>query len=385
MSCQIETSSHRAMEKLVLVFLLYFLVCLGTAQQLSRARVGPWRHRIQWENNGQMYSLLSTGTQYRSPAQTRRRTQLLLTTKNSFNRVNLPLAPSRPSRTRAGLPGDAVWVHPLQNDLGPVDASVLGADAGQYLLAPGPPGSPGRSPQRITSAGQTVALGYRPHQSPSNGTAAAVQEFSGSGVPRGGRSTPGSEAGARQVPASPVRSPDFTHSQGGRVRPESSDSSPRSPATSGSVSMAEDSGNARLTLQQTSVGDAPIAHRAPSQTRLTPESNVVPTAPSGNSVEIHFGPRPDPPRTTSDPRDPHSIHHRNSVFYNVYPPDRRNRITARPPPGPGYGTRFFHNGEAETWDTGSTVCTSSWQNTEFDHHLHHIENTQEDNEWPLQN
>ncbi|XP_031719987.1 lysyl oxidase-like 5a isoform X2 [Anarrhichthys ocellatus] len=45
-----------------------------------------------------------------------------------------------------------------------------------------------------------------------------------------------------------------------------------------------------------------------------------------------------------DPQDPHSIHHRNSVFYNVYPPDRRNRITVRPPPGPGYGTRFFHNG-----------------------------------------
>ncbi|KAE8294168.1 Protein-lysine 6-oxidase [Larimichthys crocea] len=35
---------------------------------------------------------------------------------------------------------------------------------------------------------------------------------------------------------------------------------------------------------------------------------------------------------------------RNSVFYDVYPPDRRNRITVRPPPAPGYGTRFFHNG-----------------------------------------
>ncbi|XP_060934694.1 lysyl oxidase-like 5a [Limanda limanda] len=344
MSRQIETQSHRAMEKLVLVFLLYFLVCLGTAQQHLRAGAGPWRHRIQWENNGQMFSLLSTGTQYRSPAQTRRRTQLLLTTKNSFNRVNLPVAPSRPTRTRAGLPGHAVWVHPLQNDLGPVDASVLGADAGQYLLAPGRPGSPGRSPLRTTPAGEAVALGDRPHQSPSNSTSAAIQDFSGSGVPRGGRSTPGAEAGARQVPASPRRSPDFTHSQGGQIRPESSDSSARAPATSGSVSMAEDGGNARLILQQTSVEDAPIAHREPLQTRFTSESNVVPTAPSGNSVEIHFGPRPVPARTTSDPRDPHSIHHRNSVFYNVYPPDRRNRITARPPPGTGYGTRFFHNG-----------------------------------------
>uniref|UniRef100_A0A3P9B3Y4 Uncharacterized protein n=1 Tax=Maylandia zebra TaxID=106582 RepID=A0A3P9B3Y4_9CICH len=39
------------------------------------SRVGPWTHRIQWENNGQVYSLLSTGTQYRLPAQTRRRAQ----------------------------------------------------------------------------------------------------------------------------------------------------------------------------------------------------------------------------------------------------------------------------------------------------------------------
>uniref|UniRef100_A0A3B4T617 Lysyl oxidase homolog n=1 Tax=Seriola dumerili TaxID=41447 RepID=A0A3B4T617_SERDU len=194
------SSSILSMEKFpfLLIFLLDVLVCLGTGQQHLRARVGPWRHRIQWENNGQLYSLLSTGTQYRSPAQTRRRTQLLLTT-NNFNRVNPSVTPSRSTRTRSNLE-DAARVHSHQNDLSQMDASSL--------------------------------------------------------------------------------------------------------------------------------------------TRVTPELNVSPTALSSNAVEIHFPrPRPDTTRTAdvSDPRDPHSIHHRNSVFYNVYPPDRRNRITARPPPGTGYG------------------------------------------------
>uniref|UniRef100_A0A8C2Z0B6 Lysyl oxidase homolog n=1 Tax=Cyclopterus lumpus TaxID=8103 RepID=A0A8C2Z0B6_CYCLU len=245
------------MEKLVLVSicLLGILVCFGTGQHHLRARVGPWRHRIEWENNGQVYSLLSTGTQYRSPAQNRRRTQS--------------------TGTRHG---DAAGGHIQQNDLNQMDASVLGVDAGQYLLASGRPGTHSRSPQSRATTGELVVVRSQP--APPNSSVAAfpsIQEFSGSGGV----------------------------------------------------------GNTRRILQ---------AH---SLTRITPESNVSPTALSSNSVELHFPrPRPDTTRTTDmgDPRDPHSIHHRNSVFYNIYPPDRRNRIPVRPPPGPGYGTKFFHNG-----------------------------------------
>ncbi|XP_070765630.1 lysyl oxidase-like 5a [Enoplosus armatus] len=334
------------MEKcvLVLICLLEVLVCLGTGQHHLRARVGPWRHRIQWENNGQVYSLLSTGTQYRSPAQTRRRTQLLLTTENGINRLHPPVALSRSTRTRSGDLEDAAGGRSQHNDLIQMDASVLGADAGQYLLAAGRPGRHSQSPPRLATTGEAVAVRHRSQQAPSNGSAAAftaTQEFSGSGVPRGGRSTPGHDAGAQQATASPVRSPDFTHNRGGRIRSESWES----PA--GWVTITEDSGNARRLPQQTSLGDARSAQRVHSLTRITPETNVSPTALSSNAVEIHFPrPRPDTARTTdtSDPRDPHSIHHRNSVFYNIYPADRRNRITVRPPPAPGYGTRFFHNG-----------------------------------------
>uniref|UniRef100_UPI0037E92667 lysyl oxidase-like 5a n=1 Tax=Semicossyphus pulcher TaxID=241346 RepID=UPI0037E92667 len=332
------------MEKfLLLICLLHFLVCLGTGQHHLRARVGPWRHRFQWENNGQVYSLLSTGTQYRLPAQTRRRTQLLLTTKNNFNRLHPTAALSRSSRTRSGDLQDAAGGHSQQNII-QMDASVLGADSGQYLLASGRPGTHGQSSLRITTTREAAAVGHRSQQVPSNTSAAAftsIQEFSGSGIPRGGRSTARDDAGAQQATALPVRSSDFTHSRDGRIRSDSSDSNARSPTTGGWVPMAEDSGTARRIPQQV---DAHSAQRAQSLTRVTAEANVSPTALSSNAVDIHFPPRTDTARTEmSDPQDPHSIHHRNSVFYDVYPADRRNRIV-RPPPAPGYGTRLFHNG-----------------------------------------
>lgn len=262
---------------LVLTFLLHVLVCQNHGQ--NQARLGPWRHRIQWENNGQVYSLLSTGTKYRAPAQGRRRTQHLLTT----NRVQQP---RRPAETRS-------VDSEVQNDVNQV---VLGADAGQYLLVAGPPGSP-----------------------------ASIQEFSGSGVPRGQRDTSTSAATAA----------DFTH----RMRPEGSDSGSREPAAPGWATGPED---ARRSPAQNSERDAGAPQRAHPGRRVAAAADASPTAFSNNAVEIHF-PRPS---ETSDPRDPHSIHHRNSVFYNVYPPDRRNRITVRPPPAPGHGTGFFHNGEA---------------------------------------
>lgn len=323
----------------VLFYLFGVLVCLGTGQQRLRARVGPWTHRIQWENNGQVYSLLSTGTQYRLPAQTRRRDQLLL---RANNQVNPPAASSRPART-GSWEFNELNGHFQQNE-------ILGADADQYILALGRPGTRSQSPPRSQT---TTYSGSRRSQSSSSSALTSVQEFSGSGVPRGGRSTLGDDTGAQRASASQARSPDFTNSRSGRSRSQSTDSAVRSPATSIWVTTAEDAGNARRITQETALGDAPSARgvqRAHTLTRVTPELIVSPTPLYSNAVELQF-PRsgPDASRTTdaSDPRDPHSIHHRNSVFYNVYPPDRRNRLSARPPPGTGYGTRFFHNGETE--------------------------------------
>uniref|UniRef100_A0A3Q3EDM1 Lysyl oxidase homolog n=1 Tax=Labrus bergylta TaxID=56723 RepID=A0A3Q3EDM1_9LABR len=181
--------SLSAMEKfLLLTFLLYVLVCLGTGQHHLRARVGPWSQRFQWENNGQVYSLLSTGTQYRLPSQTRRRTQLLLTTKNNLNRLHPPVAISRSSRTRSG---DATGGQSQQNDIIQMDGSVLGADAGQYLLASGRQGTHAQSPLRVSTTG-AASVGHHSNNSAASFT--SIQEFSGSGIPRGGRITPGDDA-----------------------------------------------------------------------------------------------------------------------------------------------------------------------------------------------
>ncbi|KAK5870310.1 hypothetical protein PBY51_024960 [Eleginops maclovinus] len=313
------------MDKCVLVsiYLLDVLVCLCSGQHRSHIPVAPWKHRFQWQNNGQVFSLLSTGTQYHEPAQIRERPQLFLTTRHGFNRPYPPVGLRRRARPSHGELQDAAAGPSIQNEVNPLDVSVLGVDAGQYLLASGRPGAHTQPQTRLVSTREDPR--HRAQQAVSNSSAAAftsIQEFSGSGVPRGGRSTPG--VGAQHTTTPPGRSPDITH---------------RTPAAGGGI-PAEDA-------LQTSLGDAQSAQRAHSLTRNTPKSSVPPTALSGNAVEIHFPrQRPETTRTPSvgGARDPHSIHHRNSVFYDFYPADRRNRVTVRPPPGPGYGTRFFHNG-----------------------------------------
>uniref|UniRef100_A0A667XDV6 Lysyl oxidase homolog n=1 Tax=Myripristis murdjan TaxID=586833 RepID=A0A667XDV6_9TELE len=245
----------------VLICLLDALVHLGTGQQHLRARAGPWRHRIQWENNGRVYSLLSTGTQYRPPEQARRQTQLFLTAKNHFNRVQPSAMLSRPSRPGAATVNERAGVHTQLNGRGQVDVAVLGADAGQYLLTTlrPTPGARNQPPPRMATPGETAGAGFRSHGPSSNGTAptlSIIQEFSGSGVPRGGRSPPGNDAPGPlpQAPASPVRSPDFTHSRGAPRQSESSELLPRLPTTSGWVNIIEEGG--RRTPQQNNLGDS---------------------------------------------------------------------------------------------------------------------------------
>ncbi|KAM3620526.1 uncharacterized protein V6R79_025015 [Siganus canaliculatus] len=335
------------MEKFVLVvFLLDALVRLGTAQPHLRASVGPWKQQFQWENNGQVYRLLSTGTQYRPPAQIRRRTQLLLTSRNNVNQLHPPVALSSSTRARPGHLEYSVPSQAQQNDANQMH--VLGADRGQYLLATGRPRTHIRSPLRRTTSGHTVAVRYRPSHAPFNRSSAAfttIQEFSGSGIPRGGRNGHGVDAGSQQTTTSPLRSEDFTHGRGGGS--DNSQSVSRLPGTAGWATMAEDSGGARVIPPQTDLEDIRDAQRARALTRITTETDAAPTALYSNAVEIQFPrTRPDTTQTmdTSDPRDPHSIHHRNSVYYDIYPPDQRNRISVRPPPAAGYGTRLFHNG-----------------------------------------
>lgn len=333
----------------IVVFLLGSLLCLVVSQHHLRTRVGPWRQRLQWENNGHVYSLLSTGTRYRLPAQSRARPQVLLTTRNGFNQHHAPAELRGAIQTRSGGSVDATAGDAHPNAERHPDASVLGADARQYVLVRGQPRRIIAVPLSLPNSGQPVfvTVGRQSQQVRHNVSAApaafsTVHEFSGSGVPRGGRSTPGEGAGTGPNAAPAVPSPNFTHSRGGRIRsiPGTFGSISRSPTTAG-MAGPWDRENARRP-QRTGPGDSRTGARF--QTRTALEPNVSPTALPTNTVEMSFsrhGQDASQSTETSDPRDPHSIHHRNSVFYNLYPPDHRNRGTS----GHGQGTGFFDNGE----------------------------------------
>uniref|UniRef100_A0A8C3AGE1 Lysyl oxidase homolog n=1 Tax=Cyclopterus lumpus TaxID=8103 RepID=A0A8C3AGE1_CYCLU len=58
-----------AMTKLSVLFLLFFHGQLPLIFGQQQRAAGPWLHRIQWENNGQVYSLMSTGSEYHAPVQ----------------------------------------------------------------------------------------------------------------------------------------------------------------------------------------------------------------------------------------------------------------------------------------------------------------------------
>lgn len=70
------------MAKWSLLF-LYFsqgLLPIISGQEQQRA-VGPWRHRFQWENNGQVYSLLSTGSEYQAPVLSRNQQRVYVSSR----------------------------------------------------------------------------------------------------------------------------------------------------------------------------------------------------------------------------------------------------------------------------------------------------------------
>ncbi|XP_046893023.1 lysyl oxidase-like 5a [Hypomesus transpacificus] len=350
------------MEKtaLFLFCLFHILVRLSTGQQHFRARVGgPWKHRIQWENNGRVFSLLSTGSEYHSPVQARRQQQLYLTTKG-HNR-HPPGAPIRSPRT--GYPNleERNRGHSERRARQELDTSVLGSEVRQYIVATGRHTTGARSQPRV----ETTVAGYPgtrrpPQESRSNiSVSSPIQEFSGSGIQRGGRRLALSGvnlSGPEQMrsTASPIRSVDFTDDRGAsQERLTGPEPTTRGPTTA-RLNNFEDDSNGRRILQHSRLDNthnAQITRSPPTSRAVGAPANVSPTALSINAVETHITrPQRVEPSTVNnmigdDPQNPNK-NHRNSVFYNMYPSSgARTRGSMRQPrPDMGYGTRFFHNG-----------------------------------------
>lgn len=290
------------MAKLVVLLLCCTLVSL-VAGQHARDLAGPWTQRIQWRNNGHVYSLMSTGTEFHSPIQSRRESRVYLSSRSQAASSSSPgemrdaFTHYRATTSNSGSSGTA--------------STIMGPDGRHYSRATGARHANLVAHPRQGPAGAPGARRYATARNNTN--SALLSEFSGNGVP--GRSTLTAEVdnSANRVVGSPSTDIQELH-------PESAVR-----ANLESVSTQQSYPDPTMTGEE-SVGL--IAATAPGPLG-TGEEEVTPDNMVGD-----------------DPRNPLK-NHRNTVFYNVYPSGRRAGIarTRRPPPGTGYGTRYFHNGE----------------------------------------
>lgn len=63
-----HNSNPKVMATCSLLFIFLLLVPLVLGQPRAAA---PWRHRVQWATNGQVHSLMSTGSEFQAPARSR--------------------------------------------------------------------------------------------------------------------------------------------------------------------------------------------------------------------------------------------------------------------------------------------------------------------------
>ena len=303
----------------LLICVLKTMVHLGNGQQDLRAPVGPWRHKIEWENNGRVFSLLSTGTEYLSPVQRRRQTRLLLTSNGGLSRLRHPNVVSRSPRRHRGQ----------------MDSLVLGTEAAHQLPATNTISQqpPGIAPTRETGDGPQPS---------------SASEYSGVGVPteRGATGDDSSVPVPTQTPtASPSR---ISATRGTNFTDLLENQGTIAPTHTEAGRMGSVDGGPRF--QQRRTGDIGTLSRAHALRRGRPESGISPTPLSDNAIETHVAGVQSEAVPTTDNVGTHEIDprgdFRNSVYYGVHPPAGRSRSAARHPTGTGHhGTRIFRNGE----------------------------------------
>ncbi|XP_026879569.2 lysyl oxidase-like 5b [Electrophorus electricus] len=287
------------------ILLLYVLNIVNGQQARDH---GPWRQRIRWENNGQVYSLLSTGSEYHAPLQSRRESRVYLSSRSEGS-----------SRFSSAVHDGTARVHVAMS------TNLTPSDSRQYAVAQGHAAGARQSepiaPLRRGLTGPPGARRYTPEYAHnSNGTNIGLpSEYYGSGAQRRGSVTSSlEENNARRSPGSP-----------------------------GAGNQASRQGNAASAPRETARVENLNAHSGRDYATIGAPQQVMSasdmSSPSGSNVPTEEGVTPDA-MVSDDPRNPLK-NHRNAVFYNVYPSNGRAVArTRRPPPGTGYGTRYFHNG-----------------------------------------
>lgn len=243
--------------------ILFFYFFQGVIHHLSGQQqhtTGPWRQRIQWENNGHVYSLMSTGSEYQTPARSGSQSRVYMSSRRDGTRSQMPRAHRRVTLVRTGQG----------------EARQFTTDHGVGL----------RSFTSGHDGRQSVSVNA--------GASGARQRAHGAGA--------AGSPGARRVSAEHVNS---ITSVPGRFTNQSSS-------------------GAATTLERRSEPPTPSP-------AVTEDAAIHPTTNAEDMVN-------------DDPRNPFK-NHRNSVFYNMYPTRGRSGARTRRPPGTGYGTSYFQNGE----------------------------------------
>lgn len=285
-------------------------------------RGNPWRQRIQWENNGQVFSLMSTGSEYQSPVVARPR---------SVSR-NFMSSSRRESSSRHTVSGGASQrrgghysgsTHSQLDrtsdrvvDQGPV---VLGQDNPRQLVHVNVRPSEVRPPQ-VLHFHRQGALGYP-----------SARRISTEHTQRTNSSLPGT------LPGSPGSDVVVARRDGAHVGQDAT--APNRNSQPGTSSVRGVPPGA-LSISR---HGAPAAQPPRSQYAAHVETAPNHAASNNvNDVETNDAETNGEAMANDDPRNPFK-NHGNSVFYNMYPP--RGRPVARLPPGTGYGTRYFQNGK----------------------------------------
>ncbi|XP_071346389.1 protein-lysine 6-oxidase-like [Trachinotus anak] len=292
------------MAKWSLLFLYFFqgllpLLIFGQQQRTA----GHWRNRIQWENNGQVYSLMSTGLEYQAPVRSRSQSRVFVSSRRDSTRGQMPGAhrvatlvrpgqgESRQPRTDHGVePGSLTPVHDGRQ-FAPVNARVSGAR---------------QQPERPYGTGAAGARRFNPEHTNSINASAPFTSFPG-------------RRGAGSVDTT------APHTRGGEPGPGAQHQQLRTVPQAVSVSRQLD----------------PSIPAYP--TTLQRESEARAASPSLTEDVFNGATTNGEDMLNDDPRNPVK-NHRNSVFYNMYPSRGRSGPRTRRPPGTGYGTSYFQNG-----------------------------------------
>ncbi|KAA0718526.1 Protein-lysine 6-oxidase [Triplophysa tibetana] len=249
--------------------ILFLYLLQGLIHFISAQQAAPWRNRIQWVNNGEVFSLLSSGSEYQAPVPARRQSRVFLSSNRNAVRDRTVHMRTGTSNSAAAAPSNSETTPRLGPDsMGYVVANSRAPGARQVQVRQGPGAPRARGPPGTRANGTTPV------------------EYSGVGVT--GRHFPLGETDAR------IASPGASFQL---LSNENSNTSPNSDFVN------------EMSLSRLPVSNVPMEQER-----------------------------------TSDDLEGDDPRHRNTIFYNIYPSSGRGVAPRRPPPGTGYGTRYFQNG-----------------------------------------